>query len=162
MISRIFGLLLAPAIVSATSLEYYRSAFCDGQNSSFFLSKYTVAEPLSNDNVCHQAPSRSMAIKLVDGLDPSCIGMFSTVDGLRWRVIADGKQCLRMMTMRAPIWLEQSRQTANVLQQPRQRSDRGPCAAVPVSVTACPPRTQPTPRASSSEGANNVFQPLET
>lgn len=81
MVSNLFTLLLAPAIVTATSLEYYRSAFCDTQSSRFLIDRYTAADSLVNDKTCHQTPARTMAVKLVDGLDPACVGMFDIVKG---------------------------------------------------------------------------------
>lgn len=78
MVPNLFNLLLAPAIVTATAIEYYRSALCDTPSSGFFLDRYTIAEPLLDDKTCHQTPARTTAVRLVDGLDPACTGM-STV-----------------------------------------------------------------------------------
>ena len=67
-------LLLAPALVSATSFDYYRSVFCDAQSAQFFLERYTSPQSLPDDKACHQTPAGTMAMKLVDGLDSSCVG----------------------------------------------------------------------------------------
>lgn len=67
-------LLLAPALVSATSFEYYRSVFCDAQSPDFFIDRYTSSQSVADDKICHQTPAGTMAMKLIDGIDSSCVG----------------------------------------------------------------------------------------
>lgn len=74
MVAGLITLILAPAIVSATSLEYYRSAYCNARGASFFLERTSESESLFNEKLCHQAPARTMGMKLIDGLDPACVG----------------------------------------------------------------------------------------
>ncbi|KAK5945570.1 hypothetical protein PMZ80_002775 [Knufia obscura] len=66
-------LLLAPALVSATSFEYYRSVFCDAQSPDFFIDRYTSSQSVADDKICHQTPAGTMAMKLIDGIDSSCV-----------------------------------------------------------------------------------------
>lgn len=76
MIAGLLTLLLAPAMVTATSIEYYRSASCDARGAGFFLERSNPSESLFNEKACHQAPARTMGMKLVDGIDPACVGMW--------------------------------------------------------------------------------------
>lgn len=68
------SLFLILHVVRATSVEYYRSAFCDAQSSTFFIEKFTAAGSLADDKACHQTPARTMAVKMVGDLDPACVG----------------------------------------------------------------------------------------
>lgn len=67
-------LLLATNLGAATSIEYFKSVFCDAQSSDFFLERQTMVESLPHDHICHQTPAGTMALKLVDDIDPACVG----------------------------------------------------------------------------------------
>lgn len=83
MIPNLFALFLAPAIVKGISLEYYRSASCDTESSSFFLGSHKVAELILDDTTCHQTPARAMAVRLNDDLNPACVGMSIVAANIR-------------------------------------------------------------------------------
>lgn len=66
-------LLLAPLMVSAVTLEYYRSALCDKQQQMFYLDRYNTLS-LYADIACHQTPARTFAIRSRGGIDDGCFG----------------------------------------------------------------------------------------
>lgn len=74
MFAGLIALLVAPAVVSATSLEYYRSAYCHARGAGFLLERTSASESPFNEKACHQAPARTMGMRLIDGLNPACVG----------------------------------------------------------------------------------------
>lgn len=66
-------LLLVPWMVSATTLEFYRSALCDKQRAGFYLDRYNTLS-LYTDTACRLTPARTIAMRSRGGIDDGCFG----------------------------------------------------------------------------------------